>query len=44
VLFLDDNPLNIESAQRFGMHAIRVRGAAETLGVLTELGIIDGIG
>jgi len=42
VLFLDDNLLNIESAQRFGMHAIRVRGAAETHGVLTELGIIDG--
>jgi glucose-1-phosphatase len=41
VLFLDDNSLNIESAQRFGMHAIRVRGAAETHGVLTELGIID---
>ena len=40
VLFLDDNSLNIESAQRFGMHAIRVRGAAETRGVLTELGII----
>jgi glucose-1-phosphatase len=45
VLFLDDNPLNIESARKFGMHAIRVRGAAETRGVLTELGIIgDGTG
>jgi putative hydrolase of the HAD superfamily len=44
VLFLDDNSLNIESAQRFGMHAIRVRGAAETQSVLTELGIIDGSG
>ena len=42
VLFLDDNSLNIESAQRFGMHAIRVRGAVETHGVLTELGIIGG--
>jgi HAD superfamily hydrolase (TIGR01509 family) len=41
VLFLDDNSLNIESAQRFGMHAIRVRGAAETHAVLTEFGIID---
>jgi glucose-1-phosphatase len=41
VLFLDDNSLNIESAQRFGMHAIRVRGAAETRSVLTQLGIID---
>jgi putative hydrolase of the HAD superfamily len=44
VLFLDDNSLNIESAQRFGMHAIRVRGAAETRGVLEQLGIIDDEG
>jgi putative hydrolase of the HAD superfamily len=42
VLFLDDNSLNVESARRFGMHAIQVRGAAETRGVLTDLGIIDG--
>ena len=41
VLFLDDNSLNVEAAQRFGMHAIRVRGATETHGVLTDLGIID---
>jgi len=41
VLFLDDNSLNVEAAQRFGMHAIRVRGATETHGVLTNLGIID---
>jgi len=33
--------LNVEAAQRFGMHAIRVRGATETHGVLTNLGIID---
>src|SRR5258705_485298 len=26
VLFLDDNALNVEAAQRFGMHAIRVCG------------------
>ena len=42
VLFLDDNPLNVEAAQRFGMHAIQVRGAAETRGALTDLGIIGG--
>jgi glucose-1-phosphatase len=44
VLFLDDNSLNVEAAQSFGMHAIRVRGATETQGVLTDLGIIDGSG
>jgi HAD superfamily hydrolase (TIGR01509 family) len=42
VLFLDDNPLNVEAAQRFGMHAVRVRGAAEAQRALTDLGIIDG--
>jgi len=42
VLFLDDNPLNVEAAQSFGMHAVRVRGATETQRVLTDLGIIDG--
>jgi HAD superfamily hydrolase (TIGR01509 family) len=42
VLFLDDNLLNVEAAQRFGMQAIRVRGAAETRGVLMDLGIISG--
>jgi HAD superfamily hydrolase (TIGR01509 family) len=41
VLFLDDNPLNVEAAQRFGMHALQVRGATETRGVLTDLGIIS---
>jgi len=41
VLFLDDNSLNIEAAQSFGMHAIRVRGVNEAQRVLTELGIID---
>ncbi len=42
VLFLDDNPLNVDAAQSFGMHAVRVRGANETQRVLTDLGIIDG--
>jgi putative hydrolase of the HAD superfamily len=42
VLFFDDNSLNVEAAQRFGMHAIRVLGATEAQRVLTDLGIIDG--
>jgi putative hydrolase of the HAD superfamily len=42
VLFLDDNLLNVEAAQKFGMHAIQVRGAAETHGALRDLGIISG--
>jgi HAD superfamily hydrolase (TIGR01509 family) len=42
VLFLDDNLLNVEAAQRSGMHAIRVRGATEVQRVLTSLGIIEG--
>jgi putative hydrolase of the HAD superfamily len=41
VLFLDDNLLNVEAAQRFGMHSVRVRGSAEAEGVLIDLGIID---
>jgi glucose-1-phosphatase len=41
VLFLDDNSLNVEAAQRFGMHAVQVRGATETRGVLWDLGIIS---
>ena len=41
VLFLDDNLLNVEAAQRFGMHAIRVRGVTEAERALTDLGIMD---
>jgi HAD superfamily hydrolase (TIGR01509 family) len=40
VLFLDDNSLNVEAAQGFGMHSVRVRGVAETRAVLCDLGII----
>jgi glucose-1-phosphatase len=40
VLFLDDNWLNVEAAQRLGMHAIRVRGAIEVQRVLIDLSII----
>jgi glucose-1-phosphatase len=42
VLFLDDNMLNVEAAQRLGMHAIRVRGATEVQCALISLGIIEG--
>lgn len=42
VLFLDDNLLNVEAAQKMGMHAIRVRGPTEAQRVLTDFGIIDG--
>jgi HAD superfamily hydrolase (TIGR01509 family) len=42
VLFLDDNLLNVEAAQRFGMHSVRVRGSTEAEGVLIDLGIIEG--
>ena len=41
VLFFDDNLLNVEAAQRSGMHAIRVRGATEVQRALISLGIID---
>jgi glucose-1-phosphatase len=41
VLFLDDNMLNVEAAQAFGIRAVRVKGAAEAQRVLTDLGIID---
>jgi glucose-1-phosphatase len=42
VLFIDDNSLNIEAAQLFGMHAIRARGNSETRRALGEFGIIEG--
>jgi glucose-1-phosphatase len=42
VLFLDDNLLNVEAAQRSGMHAIRVRGATEVQRALVSLGIVEG--
>jgi len=41
VLFLDDNALNVEAAQRFGMHAIRVCGATETYGVQSTLASVE---
>jgi putative hydrolase of the HAD superfamily len=41
VLFLDDNTLNIDAANRFGMQAVRVRGIDETARVLIDRGVID---
>lgn len=40
VLFLDDNRLNVEAAERFGMQAIRVEGCVETHRALVHYGII----
>ncbi len=40
VLFLDDNTLNVQAAQSFGMHAARVQGPREAQRVLIEFGII----
>jgi len=42
VLFLDDNSLNVQAAQDYGMHAIRVQGANEAQRALVDLEIIDG--
>ena len=43
VLFLDDNRLNVDAAERFGMHAVRVQGSAEAHHALIEFGILgDG--
>jgi glucose-1-phosphatase len=40
VLFLDDNILNIDAANHFGMQAVRVRGIDETQRVLIDRGVI----
>ncbi len=37
--FLDDRPLNLESAARLGMHAIRVENAAQLRADLGKLGV-----
>ena len=41
VLFLDDNTLNIEAANHFGMQAVRVQGIDETTRALIDRGVID---
>jgi len=40
VLFLDDNRLNVDAAQHFGMRAVRVLGPEEAHRALVEFGII----
>lgn len=42
VLFLDDNPINVEGACRAGLAARCARGPAEARGVLGELGVLPG--
>jgi len=40
VLFLDDNWLNVEAAQKVGMNAFQVRGTAEAKRVLVNIGVV----
>jgi glucose-1-phosphatase len=40
-IFLDDNLINVEAAQRLGIHATVVRGAAEAEQALGNAGIFD---
>lgn len=42
VLFLDDNPLNVEAAERVGLRAVRARGVDEARQVLVAAGVIQG--
>src|SRR5215475_3341168 len=44
ILFLDDNKLNVEAAERTGMRAVRVSGAEEAEEVLSELRILEDPG
>src|SRR5207302_3880666 len=37
--FIDDRPLNLESAQRLGMQTIQMRGAASLIEELHKLGV-----
>ena len=39
ILFLDDNVLNVQSAQAVGMVAHRVQGLTETMAKLKEVGV-----
>ncbi|MBS1910671.1 MAG: HAD family phosphatase [Bacteroidetes bacterium] len=40
VLFLDDQPLNVEAATAAGLHAVQVRGPHEAERVLIEMGVL----
>ena len=39
-LFLDDNRINIEGAQKAGMDAVEVHGAVEAKAYLTSIGLL----
>jgi glucose-1-phosphatase len=41
VFFMDDNRLNVDAAQRSGMHAVRVNGPVEARKALIEAGIVS---
>jgi glucose-1-phosphatase len=41
VLFLDDNQLNIDAAQKCGMHAVRVKGVPAAERALLEFRVIE---
>ena len=41
ILFLDDQPLNVQAALAVGVRAVRVSGVQEAEAALTELGIFD---
>jgi len=41
ILFLDDQPLNVEAAQAIGLQAVCVRGVQEAERVLTEVGVVS---
>jgi len=40
ILFLDDQPLNVEAAQAIGLQAVCVRGVQEAERVLTAVGVV----
>jgi FMN phosphatase YigB (HAD superfamily) len=41
VLFLDDNQMNVEAAERIGINSVQVRGVAAAERVLLEAGVIE---
>jgi glucose-1-phosphatase len=40
ILFLDDNRLNVEAAQRMGIKAVQVKGVREAERALVEAGVL----
>lgn len=41
VVFLDDNTMNVEAAERVGMRAFRVRGVAQARRALVDAGVLE---